>query len=67
VYHSHDYSARQQFERNFDIAVSQLMYKEYFEGLKSESEGIKLVKKMATTEAENTAKKSKKWYNDKVI
>lgn len=47
VYHSHDYSARQQFERNFDIAVSQLMYKEYFEGLKSESEGIKLVKKTA--------------------
>ena len=47
VYHSHDYSARQQFERNFDIAVSQVMYKEYFEGLKSESEGIKLVKKTA--------------------
>jgi len=47
VYHSHDYSARQQFERNFDIAISQVMYKEYFEGLKSESEGIKLVKKTA--------------------
>lgn len=47
VYHSHDYSAKEQFERNFDIAVSQVMYKEYFEGLKSESEGIKLVKKTA--------------------
>ncbi len=45
VYHSHNYSALQQFHRNFDLAVSQVMHPEVFGGLCSESEGIRLVKK----------------------
>ena len=45
VIHSHNYSAFQQFHRNFDLAVSQTMYPEVFGGVRSESEGIKLVKK----------------------
>lgn len=45
VIHSHNYSAFQQFHRNFDLAVSQTMYSEVFGGIRSESEGIKLVKK----------------------
>lgn len=45
VIHSHNYSAFQQFHRNFDLAVSQTMYPEVFGGICSESEGIKLVKK----------------------
>ena len=45
VIHSHNYSAFQQFHLNFDLAVSQTMYPEVFGGIRSESEGIKLVKK----------------------
>ena len=45
VIHSHNYSAFQQFHRNFDLAVSQTMYPEVFGGIRTESEGIKLVKK----------------------
>ena len=45
VIHSHNYSAFQQFHRNFDLAVSQTMYPEVFGDIRSESEGIKLVKK----------------------
>ena len=45
VIHSHNYSAFQQFHRNFDLAVSQTMYPEVFGGIRSESEGVKLVKK----------------------
>lgn len=44
VIHAHKYTYRQQFTRNFDLAVSQQQYREIFEGVKSESEGIKLVK-----------------------
>ncbi len=47
VVHSHNYSCRQQFMRNFDLAVSQIEYQEYFGDVKSESEGIRLVKKTA--------------------
>ncbi len=57
VVHSHKYTYWQQFTRNFDLAVSQVQYKEVFSGVKSESEGIRLVK--------NTAKhlvKIGKWY-----
>lgn len=46
VYHSHNYSGKQQFHRNFDLAVSQAQHPEIFEGVKSESEGMKLVKDM---------------------
>lgn len=45
VVHSHNYSAMQQFHRNFDLAVSQTMHPEIFGGIRSESEGIRLVKK----------------------
>jgi rhamnosyltransferase len=44
VIHSHTYSYRTQFTRNFDLAVSQCQYKEIFGGIKSETEGIELVK-----------------------
>ncbi len=45
VYHSHHYSGRQQYHRNFDLGVSQAEHPEVFEGVLSESEGKKLVKK----------------------
>lgn len=44
VLHSHNYSAADQFHRNFDLAVSQAQHPEVFGGLKSEGEGMKLVK-----------------------
>lgn len=47
VIHSHKYTYWQQFTRNFDLAVSQVQYKEIFAGVKSESEGIRLVKNSA--------------------
>ncbi len=47
VVHSHEYTYIQQFKRNFDLAVSQQQYKEVFSSVKSESEGIKLVKQTA--------------------
>ena len=48
VIHSHNYTNRQQFTRNFDLAVSQAMHPEVFKGIKSESEGIRLVKQTAS-------------------
>lgn len=45
VYHSHNYSCAQQFHRNFDLGVSQAEHPEIFEGVPSEGEGIRLVKK----------------------
>ena len=47
VIHSHNYTGMQQFHRNFDMAVSQAEHPEVFEGIKSESEGIKLEKQTA--------------------
>ncbi len=44
VIHSHNYTAMQQFHRNFDLGISQAMHPEVFAGLKSEGEGIRLVK-----------------------
>ncbi len=44
VIHSHSYSYLQQFTRNFDLGVSHNQFPEVFYGIKSESEGIKLVK-----------------------
>ena len=48
VYHSHHYTNMEQFRRNFDLGVSQVEHPEVFEGVPSESEGIKLVKKTIT-------------------
>ena len=47
VIHSHNYKGRQQFHRNFDLAVSQAQHPEVFEGLPSEGEGIRMVKATA--------------------
>ncbi len=44
VIHSHDYSGIQQFKRNFDLGVSQADHPEVFGNLKSENEGVRLVK-----------------------
>ena len=44
VIHSHNYTVKQQFHRNFDLAVSQTMHPEIFEQISSEAEGMKLVK-----------------------
>ena len=45
VIHSHNYSCMQQFHRNFDLGVSQAEHPEIFEGVPSEGEGMRLVKK----------------------
>lgn len=45
VIHSHKYTYRQQFTRNFDLGVSHNQYPDIFREVKSESEGIRLVKK----------------------
>ncbi len=47
VIHSHNYTAMQQFHRNFDLAVSQAEHPEVFGGVCSESEGIRMVKNTA--------------------
>ncbi|MCR8745461.1 glycosyltransferase family 2 protein [Romboutsia lituseburensis] len=44
VIHSHNYTYREQFKRNFDVGVVFADSKLYFGGVKSESEGIKFVK-----------------------
>ncbi len=43
VIHSHNYSAIEQFHRNFDLAVSQVDNPQIFDGIRSEKEGIRLV------------------------
>lgn len=47
VIHSHNYTNRQQFHRNFDLAVSQAEHPEIFKMASSESEGIRMVKSTA--------------------
>lgn len=47
VLHSHNYSAQQQYRRNFDLAVSQAQHPEVFRDVPSESEGIRMVKNTA--------------------
>ena len=44
VFHSHDYTAMEQFHRYFDLGVSQAEHPEVFSGIRSESEGKKLIK-----------------------
>ena len=46
VYHSHNYTYRQQFRRNFDLGVSQADHPEVFGGVPSEGEGIRMVGKV---------------------
>lgn len=45
VIHSHNYTARQQFHRNFDNGVSQALHPETFAGIHAAGEGKKLVLK----------------------
>ncbi|MCD7868746.1 MAG: glycosyltransferase family 2 protein [Clostridiales bacterium] len=45
VFHSHNYSGRQQFHRNFDLGVSQAEHPEIFQAVSSEGEGLRLVRK----------------------
>lgn len=47
VIHSHQYTNKEQFRRNFDLGVSQAEHPEIFESVPSESEGIKLVERTA--------------------
>lgn len=47
VYHSHNYSGIEQLKRNFDLGVSQAEHPEIFGMVKSESEGIRMVKDTA--------------------
>lgn len=47
VIHSHNYTGRQQFRRNFDLGVSQADHPEIFAKYPSEGEGIRLVKQTA--------------------
>jgi rhamnosyltransferase len=44
VIHSHNYTYRQQFKRNFDVGKSQSEFAYVFDNIKSESEGIKMIK-----------------------
>ncbi len=45
VWHWHNYTAIEQLKRNFDLAVSQVDYGGLFLKVRSESEGVRLVKK----------------------
>lgn len=47
VMHAHDDTGIQLMKRNFDLGVSQACYPEIFANVKSEKEGIKLVKQTA--------------------
>ena len=47
VIHSHHYTNKEQFHRNFDVGVSQAEHPEVFDSVPSESEGIRLVKQTA--------------------
>ena len=43
VFHSHNYTCRQQFHRNFDLGVSHACFPEVFQKTHSEGEGIRMV------------------------
>lgn len=49
VFHSHSYTCKQQFTRNFDLGVSQTQYSEIFENISSEKEGAGFAKKVIVT------------------
>lgn len=57
VVHSHNYNCRQQFHRNFDLGVSQADHPEIFAGVRSESEGKRMVKAATTYLKENRMKR----------
>ena len=47
VLHSHRYTGKQQFRRNFDLGVSQAQHEEIFASVSSTSEGKRLVRRTA--------------------
>lgn len=49
VIHSHSYTCKQQFVRNFDLGVSQKQYSEVFENISSEKEGAGFAKNTILT------------------
>lgn len=53
VIHSHNYTNKQQFHRNFDLGVSQAEYPEVFGSVASEAEGKKMVLQTAGFLARN--------------
>lgn len=53
VIHSHNYTCMQQFHRNFDLGVSQAKHPEVFGAVRSESEGMRMVKAATTYLREN--------------
>lgn len=57
VFHSHNYSNRQQFKRNFDLGVSQAEHPEVFAEVASEPEGKKLVGEVTAYLKEHHMKK----------
>ena len=48
VYHSHDYGAIEQFRRNVDLGISQADHPEVFDGFRSETEGVRMIKMVIT-------------------
>ncbi len=46
VLHSHNYSWLENFHRNFDLGVSQADHPEVFKGIRSETEGVKMIRQM---------------------
>lgn len=44
VYHSHNFSCKQEFKRNKDVATFMAMHKNEFNGISVDGEGMKLVK-----------------------
>ncbi len=47
VYHTHDYTAKEQYDRNFQIGISHKLHKEVFGSYKTVSEGKRLVAETA--------------------
>jgi len=63
VEHSHNYSAMEQYHRNFDNGMSQAMYPEVFGGVTVTGEGVRLVKETAA----HLLKKGKFWLLPKLF
>lgn len=57
VIHSHSYTNKEQFKRNFDLAVSQADHPEIFSELPSEKEGTRLVRHVTS----QLIKKGRPW------
>ncbi|MBQ9765771.1 MAG: glycosyltransferase [Lachnospiraceae bacterium] len=63
VYHSHNYSLKALYRRNFDMGISQMQYADRFEGISSEKEGVRLV----TTTAKHLAKSGRIYLIPKLV